>query len=76
MTPRALVVIGRSASLTDENRRKLATLQAQQSKLRILTYDDLLASCCANLERILGPLTLSEHNIELYYCTETPMART
>lgn len=76
VSPRALIVIGRAASLTDENRRKLATLQAQQSKLRILTYDDLLTSCRANVERILGPLTLSEHNVELYYYQETPMART
>lgn len=57
-SPRSLVVIGRSESLTDENRRKLTTLQNQISKLRILTYDDLLAGARANLERILGPLTL------------------
>ncbi len=56
--PRTLVVIGRSASLTEDNRHKLATLQAQQNKLRILTYDDLLASARANLERLLGPLAL------------------
>ncbi len=71
---RTLVVIGRSASLSDENRRKLVTLQAQQSKLRILTYDDLLASCRAHLERILGPLTLPEQNVELYYYSEVPTA--
>ncbi|MBI1914763.1 MAG: DUF4263 domain-containing protein [Planctomycetes bacterium] len=58
-SPRSLVVIGRSQSLTEENRRKLTTLQNQHSKLRILTYDDLLAGARANLERILGPLTLS-----------------
>lgn len=68
--PRTLVVIGRSASLTEENRRKLATLQAQQSKLRILTYDDLVASARANLERILGPLDLRAQNVELYFYKE------
>jgi hypothetical protein len=56
--PRSLVVIGRSASLTEENRRKLATLQAQQNKLRILTYDDVIAAARANLERLLGPFSL------------------
>jgi len=66
-SPRSLVVIGRSASLTDENRRKLATLQAQQNKLRILTYDDLLASCRSHLERILGPLSLPVQNVEVFY---------
>ena len=65
--PRMLVVIGRSASLTEENRHKLATLQAQQNKLRILTYDDLLAAARSNLERILGPLTLRTQNVELFY---------
>jgi hypothetical protein len=65
--PRTLVVIGRSGSLTNENRTKLATLQAQQNKLRILTYDDLFAAARANLERILGPLDLQGENVQLYY---------
>ncbi len=66
-SPRALVVIGRSASLTEENRRKLTTLQNQSGKLRILTYDDLLAGARANLERILGPLTLTSSNARIYF---------
>lgn len=65
--PRILVVIGRSASLTHENRRKLVTLQAQHNKLRILTYDDLIATSRANLERILGPLAIRAENAEIYY---------
>jgi hypothetical protein len=71
--PRSLVVIGRSASLTDENRQKLVTLQAQQNKLRILTYDDLVASARANLERLLGPLTLIAQNAELYFFKESSL---
>jgi hypothetical protein len=70
--PRSLVVIGRSASLTEENRRKLATLQAQQNKLRILTYDDVIAAVRANLERFLGPLSLKGENAELYFFKEPP----
>jgi hypothetical protein len=65
--PRSLVVMGRSASLTDENRRKLVTLQAQHAKLRIMTYDDVLAAARANLERLFGPLDLIAQNAELYY---------
>jgi hypothetical protein len=65
--PRRLVVIGRSKSLIEENRRKLTTLQNDQPKLRVLTYDDLLAGARANLERILGPLSLTGHNVRLYF---------
>ena len=65
--PRALIVIGRSQSLTDDNRQKLATIQAQHNKLRILTYDDLIASARANLEKMLGPLSLVAQNAEIYY---------
>lgn len=35
--PRSLIVIGTSAALTDDDRRKLATLQSQIPRLRILT---------------------------------------
>jgi hypothetical protein len=66
-TPRALVVIGRSASLKPEHREKLVTIQAQYGKLRIMTYDDLLAGARANLERLLGPLTLKTQNADVYF---------
>ena len=65
--PRTLIVIGRSASLTEENRSKLSTIQASQNKLRILTYDDVLVGTRRNLERILGPLTLRSQNAKLYF---------
>jgi hypothetical protein len=65
--PRALVVIGRSGSLTAENREKLVTLQSQYGKLRILTYDDVLIGARANLERLLGPLMLNMENIDVYF---------
>lgn len=66
-TPRTLVVIGRSESLSDENRRKLVTLQERQPRLRILTYDDVLARARADLERLLGPLSMTGHNVEFYF---------
>ncbi|MEI8013934.1 MAG: Shedu immune nuclease family protein [Nitrospira sp.] len=65
--PRTLIFIGRSASLTEQNRRKLSTIQASQNKLRILTYDDLLAGARSNLERILGPMALRSQNAQLYF---------
>ncbi|HSS98794.1 MAG TPA: Shedu immune nuclease family protein [Terriglobales bacterium] len=64
--PRILVVIGRSSSLTEENRRKLVTLQATQNKLRILTYDDLIAIARATLGRLFGPLDQPPTE-EVYY---------
>jgi hypothetical protein len=65
--PRRLVVIGRSKSLTEENRRKLTTIQNDQPKLRIMTYDDLLAGTRANLERILGPMGFIGQNANVYF---------
>jgi len=64
--PRFLVVIGRSSGLTDENRRKLETMASTIPKLRVLTYDDVLAAARANIERLLGPLGI-ESNMQLHY---------
>jgi hypothetical protein len=57
-SPRTLIVIGRADSLSEDDRRKVTTLQNQHSKLRILTYDDVLAAARTHLERILGPLSM------------------
>jgi hypothetical protein len=65
--PRTLIVIGRSDTLTDDNHRKLAILQITNPKLRILTYDDVLAAARANLERIVGPLDLVGQNAKIYF---------
>ncbi len=66
-TPRTLVVMGRSATLSEENRRKLTVIQGQHSKLRILTYDDVIAMARANLERLFGPMSLRAQNLKLYF---------
>ena len=65
--PRRLVVIGRSSGLTDANRREIVSIQNAQPKLRILTYDEVLAAARTNLERILGPLSLVGQNTQLYF---------
>lgn len=65
------MVIGRSAPLTEENRRKLAAIQASHNKLRILTYDDVIAGARANIERILGPLDCCGQNVQFFYYKES-----
>ena len=66
-TPRTLVVIGRSASLTERDRRKLEVMRGQRPALSILTYDELIAKARANLERHLGPLSIRAQNCDLYF---------
>ena len=66
-SPRRLVVIGRSACLSDENRRAIVNIQNAQPKLRILTYDDVLVSARTNLERILGPLSIVGQDTQLFF---------
>ena len=66
-TPRRLVVIGRSASLTERDRRTLSQLMSDNPHLTILTYDDMIDRAKANLERLLGSLSLQVQNARLYY---------
>jgi len=66
--PRSLIVIGRSEALTDNNRRKLATLQGQIPKLQIMTYDDLILRSKAMVENLFGPLDIiTSENVEIFY---------
>jgi hypothetical protein len=71
-TPRMLVVIGRSASLTENNRRRLALLQGQRPRLSILTYDDIIRRARENLERHFGPLSFKTQNLDLYFYRGDP----
>jgi hypothetical protein len=67
VTPRSLVVIGRSASLTEQNRRTLAVMQSEQPRLTILTYDDLILRARTQLERLLGPFFVKGPNVNMYF---------
>lgn len=69
-TPRKLVVIGRSAALTEGNRRKIRTMQTQDAKLAVLTYDDVIERARANAERFLGPMSLTAQGLTLYFFRE------
>jgi hypothetical protein len=75
-TPRRLVVIGRSATLTERDRRKLAVMQGRHPGLSIITYDELIDRARANFERHFGPLSLSAQNLKIYYYRNDPAAAT
>lgn len=65
--PRSMVVIGRSSSLSPENRRKLTTMDSEHPKLRVLTFDDLYDNARAVLENILGPIWPQNGSTKIYY---------
>jgi hypothetical protein len=67
--PHALVVIGRSATLTEPHRRKLATLMSMHPSLRIITYDELLESARRAVEHVLGTLPDPKTTGTVYYVT-------
>lgn len=54
--PRSLVVIGRSAAVSADNRRKLLAMEAAQPRLRVMTYDDVYENAKAVIENLLGPI--------------------
>jgi hypothetical protein len=66
-SPRALIVIGRSVSLTENDRRFLVTLGNESPKVRILTYDDIYHDAKAVVENLFGPLHAAIGNTEIYY---------
>jgi len=62
--PSALIVIGRSNSLTATHRRKL---QVDQGKIEIITYDDLRARFVSTIENLLGMLAHVGKGYEVTY---------
>jgi hypothetical protein len=65
--PKSLIVIGRSRSLTHEDRRKLITIENESPKTKIMTYDDVLENAKAVAENLRGPLWESPINTRIYY---------
>jgi len=65
--PSSLIVIGRTAELTDENRRKLQTIAGHTPSMRIITYDDLRQQTVQALQNVVGPLRRGEGNTEMYF---------
>jgi hypothetical protein len=67
VNPQSLIAIGRSSSLSDDNRRKLAAMENESPKSKILTYDDINDSAKAVIENILGPLNAGVGDTRVYY---------
>lgn len=65
--PRGLIVIGRSSSLSPENRRRLVSIENESPKTKILTYDGVFDNAKAIVENLLGPLWLGAGIPEVYY---------
>jgi hypothetical protein len=66
-SPRCLIVIGRVDSLSPENHRKLAVIENEAPRLKILTYDGVLENAKAVAENLLGPLWNVQGNTRIYY---------
>ena len=69
--PRSLVVIGRSSTLSPDNRRKLRAMENEQPKLRIMTYDDVYENAKAVIENLLGPIWDAGGETQIYYLKKT-----
>jgi hypothetical protein len=67
INPKSLIVIGRSHSLTSQDRRKLVTLENESPKTKIMTYDDVLENAKAIIENLLGPLWEAPNHTRIYY---------
>lgn len=65
--PKAILVIGRASTLTDENIRKLRAVESQSPKLKIMTYDDVLLNAKAMGENIFGPAEIVGSNTRVFY---------
>ncbi len=65
--PDKLVVIGRSQSLTEENRRKLLVMNSSEPNLRVATYDDIYDDAKAVIENFLGPIVDMGPAVNVYF---------
>ncbi|SRR6266566_108893 len=65
--PDALIVIGRSSALTEADRRKLTTGRNIHPKIKIRTYDDVLAAAEATVANLLGPRLIAGTGADVYY---------
>lgn len=65
--PKGLIVIGRSQTLSAENRRKLVAMENEHPKLKIMTYDDVHENARAVIENLLGPIWDAVGNTQIYY---------
>ena len=64
---KALIIIGRSATLNEANRRKLVSIGNESPNTRIITYDDVFQSAKAMLENLFGLIDAQPGSTEIYY---------
>jgi len=65
--PRSLVIIGRSVSLTPENRSKIATMETESLNQKLMTYDDVYLNAKAVIENMFGPLEIPIPDTQIFY---------
>jgi len=65
--PNGLLVIGRSQTLSANDRRKLQTMANESPKLRIMTYDDVYENAKAVFENLLGPMWDTGGDTQIYF---------
>lgn len=65
--PRALIVIGRSTTMTAENRAKLAVMANSVPRLEIMAYDDVLARAKQIVDNLLGPYWAVPSHTRVFY---------
>lgn len=65
--PRAMIVIGRSTGLDEQDRRKLQMIESAHPTIRVLTYDDLVSVARKTIENLVGPLWIAAPPVEIYY---------
>jgi hypothetical protein len=65
--PKGLVIIGRSNSLTPENRRKLVAIGNESPTLKVMTYDDVYDNAKAVIENVLGPIVEHTEATQIYF---------
>ena len=65
--PNALIVIGRSNTLTEDNRRKLTSIHNEHPKTKILTYDEVYNNAKTVIENLLGPIWEAGGNTQIYF---------
>jgi hypothetical protein len=53
--------------LTEEDKRKLVTMQGTLPQFRILTHDDALIAATQSITNLLGSLPTTEATVEIYY---------
>jgi hypothetical protein len=75
INPKSLIVMGRSRLLTDENRRKLISIENDSPRLKIMTYDDLYDNAKAVIENLLGPVWVVGGDTQIYYLENPARAR-